>query len=77
MPGDVDQDGLVTAGDIMALIDSINRVPGLLLPRFATDINRSGSSTGEDIMRLIDLFNGAGEFETWIARSLPPCPSEK
>ncbi|MCH8242804.1 MAG: hypothetical protein IH897_09365 [Planctomycetes bacterium] len=77
LPGDVNQDGLVTAGDIIALIDSINRVPGRLLPRNGTDINRSGDANGQDILRLIDLLNGAGEFDPWITRSLPPCPSEQ
>ena len=62
--------------DIHARIDSINPVPGRILPDYSSDIDRSGVTTGSDILRLIDLLNGAGEFETWIARSLPSCPSE-
>ena len=77
LPGDVNQNGLVTAGDIMALIDSINRAPGRFLKVYATDINRSRVTTGADILRLIDLLNGAGEFDPWITRSLPHCPSEQ
>jgi len=76
LPGDAKLDGLVTGGDIIALIDSINLVPGRLLPNYATDINRSGVTTGADILRLIDLLNGAGEFDAWITRSLSLCPSE-
>ena len=77
LPGDANQDRLVTAGDINALIDSINLVPGRVLPNYASDMNRSGVTTTADILRLIDLLNGAGEFDPWIARSLPPCPSEE
>ena len=75
LPADASQDGLSAAGDINALINSINLVPGLVLPPHATDINRSGVTTGTDILRLIDLLNGAGSFSVWIAAGLPPCPS--
>ena len=76
LPADANQDGLSASNDIIALIDSINLVPGRILPDYATDINRSGVTTGSDILRLIDLLNGASEFDVWIARSLlaSPCP---
>ncbi|MCH7925087.1 MAG: hypothetical protein IIC51_06095, partial [Planctomycetes bacterium] len=76
LPADASQDGLSAAGDINALINSINLVPGFVLPLHATDINRSGLVNGQDILRLIDLLNGAGEFGVWIAAGLPACPSE-
>lgn len=75
LPADASQDGLSAAGDINALIDSINVVPGRILPIYATDSNRSGVTTGADILRLIDLLNGAGDFDLWITRTLPACPS--
>ena len=76
LPADASQDGLSAASDINALINSINLVPGFVLPLHATDINRSGQVNGQDILRLIDLLNGAGEFGVWIAAGLPACPSE-
>ncbi|MCH8241874.1 MAG: hypothetical protein IH897_04585 [Planctomycetes bacterium] len=76
LPADAGQDRLASAGDINALINSINLVPGFILPDYATDINRSGVTNGQDILRLIDLLNGADEFAPWIAQTLPdnPCP---
>ena len=76
LPADAGQDRLASAGDINALINSINLVPGFILPDYATDINRSGLTNGQDILRLIDLLNGADEFAPWIAQTLPdnPCP---
>ena len=74
LPADASQDGLSAAGDINALINSINLVPGLVLPIYATDINRSNVITGTDILRLIDLLNGAGDFDVWIARGIGACP---
>lgn len=76
LPGDVDQNRLVTARDINALIDSMNLVPGRVLPPYATDIDRSGLTTPADILRLIDLLNGTEDFDTWMTRNLPPCPSK-
>ncbi|MCH8147560.1 MAG: VCBS repeat-containing protein, partial [Planctomycetes bacterium] len=75
LPGDADQNGLVTTGDLIALVDSINLVPDRVVPNFASDSDRNGVTSGTDILRLIDLLNGAGEFEPWITRSLPLCPT--
>jgi hypothetical protein len=63
-PGDVDQSGGATLGDIDALIDSLNGVAPL--PDEQADINRDGHQGPGDILRLIDLFNGAGEYEPWL-----------
>ena len=75
LPADAGQDRLSNASDIGALINSINLVPGFILPPYATDMNRSLVTNGQDILRLIDLLNGAGCFDVWIARSLPDCPA--
>jgi len=75
LPADANQDGMSSIGDINALIDSLNRIPGAERPSHATDINRSGITNAQDLLRLIDLLNGAGEFSQWLARELPPCPS--
>ena len=74
LPADAGQDGTSAASDINALINSINLVPGFILPIYATDINRSTVTNGQDILRLIDLLNGADQFDPWIAKSLPGCP---
>jgi len=74
LPADASQDGLSATPDIGALIDSINLVPGRILPPYATDLNRSGATTSSDILREIDLLNGAGCFDVWITQSLPDCP---
>lgn len=74
LPGDANGNGTSTAADILALIDSLNQVPGRIRPDYATDINRSGASGAPDILRLIDLLNGAASFEPWIGVSLDPSP---
>lgn len=76
LPADANQNLLSTTGDISALIDSINLVPGRILPDYATDINRSGITNGQDILRLIDLLNGADAFSVWITESLPANPCD-
>ena len=76
LPADASQNLLSSTGDINALIDSINLVPGRILPDYATDINRSGVTNGQDILRLIDLLNGAGEFSVWITQRMPPSPCD-
>jgi len=75
LPANADQSGASSTSDINALIDSMNYVPGKLLPGYATDIDRSGSTNAQDVLRLIDLLNGAHEFQIWRLRSLPPCPT--
>ncbi len=74
LPGDANGNGTSTAADILALIDSLNQVPGRMRPYYATDMNRSGASGAADILRLIDLLNGAAAFEPWIGVSLDPSP---
>ena len=74
LPADNNQDRLSATTDIGALINSINHVPGRILPGYATDIDRSGLTLGSDILREIDLWNGARCFDVWITRTLPDCP---
>jgi len=75
LPANANQDLVSNASDINALINSINDVPGFALPEYATDIDRSTVTNPSDILRLIDLLNGAGDFDVWLARTLPACPS--
>jgi hypothetical protein len=39
------------------------------------DIDRSGQCAPPDILSLVDLLNGAGMYDVWLGRTLPPCPS--
>ncbi|MBI4718255.1 MAG: S8 family serine peptidase [Planctomycetes bacterium] len=72
LPGDVNASHLVSASDISALIDSLNRVVGRTRPIYATDANRSGAANAQDITQLINLLNGAGVYPIFNGRSLPP-----
>lgn len=74
LPGDVNGDGRSNARDILALIDSLNGVPGRVRPLTSTDINRSGAANAQDITRLIDLFNGVNTTRPWFNATLPPRP---
>ncbi|MBI4717813.1 MAG: M4 family metallopeptidase [Planctomycetes bacterium] len=76
LPGDVDGSRRTVALDILALVDSLNNVPGAVLPAYATDINRSGVPNAQDITRLVDLLNGAGAFSPWVGRQLPASPCD-
>gem|GEM_PF-975596 len=75
LPANANQDPVTNASDINALINSINLVPGFILPGYATDINRTGVTNAQDITRLIDLLNGAGIYDPWLGISLPACPT--
>jgi len=70
LPADVNADGTSAALDILALIDSLNRV-GAPRPLWSTDVDRSGEANSADILREIDLLNGAGVFDAWNGVSLP------
>lgn len=72
LPGDVSGNGTSNSQDILALINSLNRVPGRIRPLYATDVNRSGAANAQDITRLIDLLNGAAEFPFFNGFGLPP-----
>ncbi|MBU0718935.1 MAG: hypothetical protein KJ749_11855, partial [Planctomycetes bacterium] len=74
LPGDVNGDGVVTASDIAALIDTLNGVEGRDRPIYSTDIDRSGLPRAHDVLRLVDLLNGAGTYRPWITEALPPSP---
>ncbi|MEK7610405.1 MAG: dockerin type I domain-containing protein [Patescibacteria group bacterium] len=68
LPGDVNEDGKVSALDQIALIDHLNGVEGKVRPLHQADIDRSGTVTAQDITRLIDLFN-----QGWLGRELVGC----
>jgi len=74
LPSDTNGDRLGSASDINDLINSLNLVPGRILPPYATDLNRSDVTNPQDIGREIDLLNGAGAFSPWLSVRLPPCP---
>lgn len=75
LPGDVNGSRSTNAQDITALINSLNNVPGLVRPLYATDANRSGAANGQDITTLINILNGAAELDPWLNASLVPCPA--
>jgi hypothetical protein len=76
LPADANQDRRSTPVDILALIDSLNGVPGRILPEHAGDIDRSNVVGPADILRLIDLLNGADMFATWLNVSIGPSPCD-
>jgi hypothetical protein len=53
LPGDVDNDGNIRAGDLATLLTDLNR--GGTLPLYQTDINRDGKLDVTDALRMIDL----------------------
>jgi len=54
LPGDVDNDGKVHAGDLAVLLEALNS--GRQPPLYKADINRDGKFDVTDALRLIDLF---------------------
>jgi len=70
LPGDVNNDRVANASDILAVIDSLNHI-GDPLPIWQTDIDRSGMDTNSDILRVIDLLNGAGSYTGFLGATLP------
>ena len=74
LPADADSDRTAAPADILTVIDHLNNV--ILRPIYSVDMDRDGDPGPADILRLIDFLNGAGSFEPWLDRSLPPCPSE-
>jgi len=71
LPADVNGDGTSGPLDLLALIDALNGVT-ILRPMWQVDLDRSGEVNSLDILREVDLLNGAGEFEAWNGRTLPP-----
>jgi hypothetical protein len=53
LPGDVDNSGAVAAGDLLTLINGLNK--GQELALYQADINRNGRLEATDALRLIDL----------------------
>lgn len=70
LPGDVNADGTTSATDLLTINDWFNGL--ITLPEHAADLNRDGHRLVPDILRLIDLLTGAGEYEPWMGRTLPP-----
>ena len=70
LPGDVNNDGLSNANDVLALIDILNGVVDPP-PEYQTDTDRSGQTNPSDVLRVIDLLNGAGVYEAFNGASLP------
>ena len=70
LPGDVSNDGISSANDVLALIDFLNGA-GDPLADYQSDIDRSGAASPSDVLRVIDLLNGAGVYDEYIGATLP------
>ncbi len=70
LPGDVNNDGITSAGDILDLIDALNGV-GVERAIWSLDIDRSGVAGAGDVLQLIDLLNGVGVYPVYHQLSLP------
>lgn len=60
LPGDVNSDGEVNAGDLRALLSPSEDADGL--PLYRRDVNDDGSSSLKDLVRLIDLLTEPGAY---------------
>lgn len=69
LPGDVSGDATTASTDLLVLINVLNGI--LERPDYAIDIDRSGAASAGDLLRVVDLLNGAGEYESWLGRTLP------
>ncbi|MBI4717582.1 MAG: hypothetical protein HY763_07240 [Planctomycetes bacterium] len=76
LPGDVNGDRVSGVRDINALIDSLNGVPGRVLPLSSTDLDRSSAVNTQDVTTLINLLNGAAAFDRWFGARLTASPCE-
>jgi len=63
LPGDVNEDGQTTNGDLGALIGCLSD-PGTCGLR-QCDLDRGGTCAGADLERLVDLLNGADAYVSW------------
>lgn len=69
LPGDVDADGRVDAGDVDSLLNAL-RDPTQSAPLRSVDIDRSGRISPCDILRAIDLLNGADGYPAFLGATL-------
>ncbi|MBU0719645.1 MAG: hypothetical protein KJ749_15480, partial [Planctomycetes bacterium] len=78
-PANSNADGIASSSDLMALINCcLNHVCTPPHGDYSCDMDHSEVVNAQDVLRLIDLLNGAGEFRTWMASSLPVntgCPT--
>jgi hypothetical protein len=72
LPGDVNHNRVVELSDEDVLSECVSGSPCSL---DMCDINRMGGCSEADIDRLHDLFYGEGQYEFWLGRTLPVCPS--
>ncbi|MFQ5412985.1 MAG: M12 family metallo-peptidase [Phycisphaerae bacterium] len=69
LPGDVNNDGVSNANDVLHLIDCLNGVASCLV--WQCDADRSQTCNANDILRVIDLLNGAGVYDVFNGAMLP------
>lgn len=76
LPGDVNEDGLSEADDVMALVEDLRALPNApRLPLIRCDMDRSGRCAPVDLLMLTDLLAGRG-FSVWRGVEwTEPCPS--
>jgi hypothetical protein len=75
LPADVNADRTAGPVDILATIDNLNGQVQPPYPIHQCDVDRSAQCAPADILRVIDLLNGADEYEAWLGKTLPACPS--
>ncbi|RME41798.1 MAG: hypothetical protein D6788_00470 [Planctomycetota bacterium] len=73
LPGDVNNDGIANADDVIAAIDCATGVATCAL--YQCDADRSGLCGPSDTLRTIDLLNGGGVYTSWMGMSLAACPA--
>jgi len=74
LPGDVNQNGTVEPADETLLMQHLTN-PNT--PTAVCDINRDGSCHADDKTRLENLFYGDFQYDFWLGRTLPACPSDR
>lgn len=81
LPGDANASRASMAHDIAHIVNCANGIGGPC-GEYNADINHSGYdeylgrwANGADITRLIDLLNGAGQYTTWVNKTIPAKPA--
>lgn len=72
LPGDVDGDAVSVTADVDAILADL-ATPALPLRR--CDVDRSGACSPLDLLREIDLLQGAEQYDPWLDKTIPACPS--
>ena len=74
LPGDVNNDGIVSVDDMLALVGGLEDAAARQLYRL--DIDRNGVSGVADTLRLIDLFAAPGVYRATLpSRATPEASS--